>query len=157
MQEMQVQSLGQEDALEEGIATYSWYPMDRTAWWGDAIAYRDTQSLTWLKQLSMHEECICQCSFLNSSYPLPLLGPHVLLKTQFKSMLRCHWCTMRACILSSSVTSDSLWPHGLESARLFCPWDSPGKNTGVECHFLLQRVFLTQELNPGLLLCRQIL
>ena len=35
--------------------------------------------------------------------------------------------------------------------------DSPGNNTGVGCHFLLQGVFLTQELNPSLLHCRQIL
>ena len=32
-----------------------------------------------------------------------------------------------------------------------CPWDSPGKNTEVGWHFLLQRIFPTQELNPGLL------
>ena len=37
------------------------------------------------------------------------------------------------------------------------PWDSPGENTGVGCHFLLQGIFLTQESNPGLLCCRQIL
>ena len=36
-------------------------------------------------------------------------------------------------------------------------WDSPGKNTGVGCHFLLQGIFLTQESNPGLLHCRRIL
>ena len=41
--------------------------------------------------------------------------------------------------------------------QLLCPWDSPGKNTGVGCHFLLQGIFPTQELNPGLLHCRQIL
>ena len=35
--------------------------------------------------------------------------------------------------------------------RLFCPWDFPGKNTGVGCHFLLQGIFLTQGLNPHLL------
>ena len=34
--------------------------------------------------------------------------------------------------------SDSLRSHGLQPARLLCPWDSPGKNTGVGCHFLLQ-------------------
>ena len=34
--------------------------------------------------------------------------------------------------------SDSLRPHGLDPARLLCPWNSPGKNTGVGCHFLLQ-------------------
>ena len=32
-------------------------------------------------------------------------------------------------ILSLAVMSDSLWPHGLQSARLLCPWDLPGKNT----------------------------
>ena len=50
---------------------------------------------------------------------------------------------------SHSVVSDSLWPHGLQPARLFCPWDSPGKNTGVGCHALLppQGIFLTQGLN----------
>ena len=38
-----------------------------------------------------------------------------------------------------------------------CPWDSPGRNTGVDCHFLLQGILLTQGLNPGLLHCTQIL
>ena len=36
------------------------------------------------------------------------------------------------------------------AARLLCPWDFPGKNTGVGCHFL-QGIFPTQELNPHLL------
>ena len=31
-----------------------------------------------------------------------------------------------------------MWPHRQQSTRLPCPWDSPGKNTGVGCHFLLQ-------------------
>ena len=35
--------------------------------------------------------------------------------------------------------------------------DSPGKNTGVSCHFFLQGIFPTQGSNPGLLHCRQIL
>ena len=39
---------------------------------------------------------------------------------------------------SRSVVSDSLWPHGLQPARLLCPWDFPGKNTRVGCHSLLQ-------------------
>ena len=34
--------------------------------------------------------------------------------------------------------SDSMWPHRRQPTRLHCPWDSPGKNTGVGCHFLLQ-------------------
>ena len=53
--------------------------------------------------------------------------------------------------------SDSLRSHELESARLLCPWNSPGKNTGVGCHALLHGIFLTQGSNLGLLHCRQIL
>ena len=34
--------------------------------------------------------------------------------------------------------SDSVWPHRRQPTRLPCHWDSPGKNTGVGCHFLLQ-------------------
>ena len=34
--------------------------------------------------------------------------------------------------------SDSVLPHRWQPTRLLCPWDSPGKNTGVGCHFLLQ-------------------
>ena len=37
--------------------------------------------------------------------------------------------------------------------RLLCPCDSPGNKTGVGCHFLLQGIFPTQGLNPGLLHC----
>ena len=53
---------------------------------------------------------------------------------------------------TSSVVSDSLGPCGLQS-----PWISPGQNTGVGRLSLLQGIFPTQELNPGLLHCRQSL
>ena len=48
--------------------------------------------------------------------------------------------------------SDSLWPHGLYS-----PWDCPGQNTGVGTLSLLQGIFPTQGLSPGLPHCRRIL
>ena len=41
-------------------------------------------------------------------------------------------------LLSHSVVSDSVRPHRRQPTRLHRPWDSPGKNTGVGCHFLLQ-------------------
>ena len=47
--------------------------------------------------------------------------------------------------------SNSLQPHGLYS-----PWHSPGQNTGLGRHFLLQRIFPTQESNSGLPHCRRI-
>ena len=41
---------------------------------------------------------------------------------------------------SRSVVSDSLRPHGLQPTRLLCPWDFPGKSTGVGCHCLLRKM-----------------
>ena len=61
------------------------------------------------------------------------------------------------CVLVTSVVCDSLQPHGLQPARLLCPWNSPGKTIGVGCHCLLQGTFPTQGSNSGLLNCRQIL
>ena len=57
------------------------------------------------------------------------------------------------CVLCSvaSVVSDSLWLYQLPSTRLLWPWDSPGKNTGVGCHALLQGIFPTQGSNQRLL------
>ena len=60
--------------------------------------------------------------------------------------LLCNWSE------SHSVLSDSLWPQ-----RLHCPWNSAGQNIGVGSHFVLQGIFPTQGLNPGLLHRRQIL
>ena len=42
-------------------------------------------------------------------------------------------------------------------SSVLSPWDFPGKDTGVGCHFLLQGIFSTQGSNPGFLHCRQIL
>ena len=41
-------------------------------------------------------------------------------------------------VLSPFQSCLTLWSYGLWPTRLLCPWDSPGKNTGVECHALLQ-------------------
>ena len=58
---------------------------------------------------------------------------------------------------SRLVLSNSLWPSWLQPTRLLHPWDFPGKNAGVGCHFLLQEIFPTQGLNPGLPHCRHTL
>ena len=42
------------------------------------------------------------------------------------------------CCCIASIMSNSVWPHRWQPTRLPYPWDSPGKNTGVGCHFLLQ-------------------
>ena len=60
---------------------------------------------------------------------------------------------------SHSVVSDSLWPHvdSLWPHELYSPWNSPGQNTGVDRRSLLQGIFPTQGLSPGLPHCRWIL
>ena len=60
-----------------------------------------------------------------------------------------------ACMLSRSVMSDSLQPCGLWPARLLCPWNFPGKDTGEGCHFLFQEIIVTRGhpgIQPGFLL-----
>ena len=57
-------------------------------------------------------------------------------------------------LFGHSVKSNSLGTHGLSPPRLLCPWDSPGKNAGVGCHFLLQGIFPTQGWSLRLLHCQ---
>ena len=71
----------------------------------------------------------------------------------YKTIIQKDTCT--AMFMKSerrSVVSDSFRPHGL-----YTPWDSPGQKTGVGSHSLLQGLFPTQGLNPGLPHCRWIL
>ena len=91
-----------------------------------------------------------KCRILTIGPPGKALG--ILLRVSYP------WCPQQ-CIssVSHSVVSDSLQSHRLQPARLLGLWNSPGKNTGVDYHSLLQRTFLTRGSNPGLLHCRQIL
>ena len=67
-------------------------------------------------------------TFSNKVSPLRLLGAKGI------PMLGCCCCLVAQLCLT-------LRPYELQSARLLCPWDIPGRNTGVGCHFLLQEVF----------------
>ena len=57
---------------------------------------------------------------------------------------------LHAYVRRHSVRSNSLRPYGPWPTRLLCPWDSPGKNIGIDCHALLQGIFRTQGENPHL-------
>ena len=50
----------------------------------------------------------------------------------------CYYCCCCCCCSVTSVVSDSVRPQRWQPTRLSHSWDSPGKNTGVGCHFLLQ-------------------
>ena len=65
--------------------------------------------------------------------------------------------SLRWAMLSHSVMSDSLQPMDYSPLGSYVHGDFPGKNAGVGCHVLLQGIFPTQGLNPGLSHCRQIL
>ena len=54
------------------------------------------------------------------------------------------------CVLVCAQSLSYVRLFGLWPTRLLCPWNSPGKNTRVHCYFLLQKIFLTQGLNPHL-------
>ena len=78
----------------------------------------------------------------------------------WKGNVRSSWkrsFMMCVCVLSRSVVSQSvtLWTAAHQTP--LCLWNFSGMNTGVGFHFLLQGIFPTQGLNPGLLHCRQIL
>ena len=60
----------------------------------------------------------------------------------------CYWCV---CVFCHSVKCPTLWPHGWQPTSLLCPLNPPGKNPGVGCHFLLQRIFPAQWGNLHLL------
>ena len=122
MQEILVQSLGWEDPLEKGWATHSSILAWRIPY--SCIAHGVAESDT-TEQLS-----------------LSLLF--------YKEIMV--WACRHTCVLgcfSSLLTLQQ--SHGLKPARLLCPWDFPGKNTGVGCRAPLQGIFPTQGSNPCLL------
>ena len=85
---------------------------------------------------------------IQPSHPLSSPSPPAFIRTPVPR----HW---EKRILK--IFSQGLFPWRWQPTRLTCPSDSPGKNTGVGCHFLLQRIFPTQGSNLGLPHCRQML
>ena len=79
--------------------------------------------------------------------PLPFRLPHNIEQSSMcYTVVGLCWFLLFSC----SVVFNSLQPHGPSPGRLLCPWDFPGKNTGVGSHSLRQGIFLTLELNLGL-------
>ena len=61
------------------------------------------------------------------------------------------WVCVCVCVCMCSITSNTLQLHGLQPASLLCPSDSPGKRTGMGCHFFIQEISPTQGSNLRLL------
>ena len=84
---------------------------------------------------------------LYCSFPIFIPKPHIIF-----------WYSIYCCCSLVTKPYPTLWQlHGLQPTRFSWPWDFPGKNTEVNCHFPLQGIFPTQESNLHLLLGRWIL
>ena len=126
--------------------------------------------ITWISQYT-HCKMIIKISLANFRHHTSLQIFFLMMRT-FRSVLlaavryvvqyypiQSPCCTLHlyACVLSHSIGSDSLWPMDCSPPGSAVHGDSPGKNTEVGCHALLQGIFPTQGLNPGLPHCRWIL
>ena len=67
-----------------------------------------------------------------------LAGGFFITSSTWEAPRKPHCC----CCCVASVVSDSVRPHRRQPTRLLCPWDSPGKDTGVGCHSLLRKTSL---------------
>ena len=105
---------------------------------------------------SQRESVFVPCA--SQSCPLEAICKCPLHEGDLISQISCCFKTLSLHMyVCYSVMSSSCNPLGLWPIRLLCPWNSPGKNTGVCDHSLFQRIFPTQGLNLSLLHCRQIL
>ena len=113
-------------------------PRDGEAWW--AAVSGVTQSRTQLKWLSSSSNTLIAAT-------IGWIWRRVTFSLFLKPAYVCYYAN--CCLLFSRVwIFATSW---LQPASFLCPWDSPGKNTGVGCHFLLQGIFPTQGLNLCLL------
>ena len=99
------------------------------------------------------ELCLSRCLHCQVDFFLPLAPPRKPIHYPISSPKSVLISYMQACMLSHFSRVWVLWPYGPWSARLLCPWDSPGKNSGVGGHVLLQGIFLIQGLNLPSCVC----
>ena len=96
----------------------------------------------WFKWILFNGWVILHCVYVPQlSYPFICWWTSnikCLLKFSYLKCLYFLKILFHCCCWVASVVSNSVRPHRWQPNRLLCPWDSPGKNTGVGCHFLLQ-------------------
>ena len=83
------------------------------------------------------QSCLTLCDPIDGS-PLGSTVPGIL---QARTQVGCHFLLQCMKVKSESEVAQ-LRPHGLKLTMLLCPWDFPGKSTGVGCHCLLQICYL---------------
>ena len=96
-----------------------------------------------------HYLCVVQQTFIYETFallpPCQLSSPPLKSQISILSSRECYY------MLSHFIMSKIFQTHGLWPARLLCPWEFPGKNAGVGCHFFFQGIVPTQGSNLCLL------
>ena len=99
-----------------------------------------TNTVQWSSHITHRHRC---CTSQTGPHPLP--SSHFTGEgCQWSSKQKYSACCCCRCCWVTSVIPDSVRPCKRQPTRLFCPWDSPGKNTGLGCHFLLQYMHACQ-------------
>ena len=114
--------------------------------------------LSWFKSQLCHYQ-LCVPDLTSPHFSFSICTMEIILVSTFWLIRQINKAPTRQPKRESQLLSRVQFcdPHGLQPTRLLCPWNSPGKDTRVGCQFLLQGIFPTEGLNPGLLHCRQIL
>ena len=173
IQDTPVWSLGWEDPLENGMATHFSILAWRIPWTEEPGGLQSmAKSWTWLRDIiysftslnatelfitpsafhSIHRKMRENYNFTpkkkDSKRWIPPSALHHMPSYEPESFKK----KVKVLVTQYCLILCGPWP-----TKLLCPWDSPGKNTGVGSHSLLQGIFPTQGSDPGLLPCRQIL
>ena len=98
---------------------------------------------TWMCETCTHMYAYCR--YTSHTCAIFTQYPHIYNMHTHTCTLSTHMYVNALLLLSRSVVSDSVRPHRQQPTRLPRPWDSPGKNTGVGCHFLLQCIEVKSE------------
>ena len=150
MQETWVQFMSCEDPLEKEMATHFSILAWRISWTEEP---GELQSIRSQKESDTTEQITCIIYTYNmyvmTYIPSPLLALSV--RSCSHSSTQGHIRVKICAYYVTSVGSNALQPYGLYPARLLCPWDSPGKNTRVDCHAFLWGIFQIQGSDLGLL------
>ena len=127
MQETQVQSLGQEDPVEKGMATHSGIFAWRIPWSLAGCSPQDRKELDTTEWLTQR---LIRYYSIQNTFNLFIFTWYTKIRI---------FCNLINHLSAAAAAAKSLQScPTLCDPRLPCPWDSPGKNTGVGCHFLLQ-------------------
>ena len=163
MQETRVRSLGWEDLLEKGKATHSSVLGWEIPWTEErgGLQFVGPQSWTGLsdstRTFPLWKRRSWQCIGRRSPKPRSVLWQQMSLDSMPAPVWTWDLGYFSGADFLMCKKRLSRVLVRLEPARFLCPWNSPGRNTGVGCLSLLQGIFPIQGWNSGLLHCRRII